>query len=72
MSQAARAWYQDYWKLVIQPDGYRELYDLERDPGELDNLAREPHYRDKLPQMQQWLYDVMRESGDGSLLPVDG
>ncbi|MXN75680.1 sulfatase-like hydrolase/transferase [Burkholderia sp. 4701] len=39
-----------------------ELYDLERDPWELDNLASDPAYRDKLVELRtafrQWTRDV--------------
>ena len=34
-----RAWISGDWKLVIQEDGFAELYDLKEDPHELNNLA---------------------------------
>ena len=42
-----RAWHQDNWKLVAQPDGFIELYDLDEDPGEIRNLATAKQHRDK-------------------------
>jgi arylsulfatase A-like enzyme len=59
-----RAWYRDDWKLIIRQDGFRELYDLARDPGELNNLALEPCYRMELKSMQQELLSAMRTVSD--------
>ena len=40
------------WKLVAEHDGSWELYDLETDRTELDDLAdREPETRDELVEM---------------------
>jgi arylsulfatase A-like enzyme len=66
-----RAWYQQQWKLVMQPDGYRELYDLEHDAGELENLAGLPQYQQKLGSLQQQLARAMSDVSDTSLLPFD-
>ena len=59
-----RAWYRDDSKLVVRQDGYRELYDLARDPGELQNLALEPRHRTELKSMQQELLLAMQAVGD--------
>jgi arylsulfatase A-like enzyme len=64
-----RAWYQDEWKLVIQADGYRELYNLEQDADELDNLAAEPRYAEILLSLQRQLAQAMSEVGDDDMLP---
>lgn len=66
-----RAWYQGRWKLVLQPDGYRELYDLENDADELDNLAGQPRYGEILLSLQQQLSLAMLELGDDALLPLE-
>ena len=66
-----RAWYQEEWKLVVQPDGFRELYNLAHDTDELENLAEQPRYRDKLGYLQRQLAQAMVEVGDDSLLPFD-
>lgn len=62
-----RAWYQDEWKLVVQPDGYRELYNLEKDVDELDNLATEPRYAEVLLSLHQNLEVAMSEVGDTAI-----
>ena len=54
-----RAWYQDHLKLVIRQDGYRELYDLARDSGELENLALKAGHRGELELMEQGLIRAM-------------
>jgi len=59
-----RAWYHDNWKLIVRQDGFRELYDLAHDPGELENLALEPRHRMELKSMQQELLSAMRAVGD--------
>jgi hypothetical protein len=51
-----------------QPKYYEELYDLELDPHELNNLAGNPQYREKVESMQKALYDWMIENRDVGLL----
>lgn len=46
-----------------------ELYDLTSDPYEIDNLASDPKYRDKLEEMRQALADWQNEVGDIGLIP---
>lgn len=59
-----RAWYEHDWKLVLQPDGFRELYQLSSDPGEINNLASQTPHRDRLAAMQLALYSAMDDVGD--------
>ena len=59
-----RAWYQDDWKLVLQPDGFRELYHLADDPGEMRNLAPDEAFRQRLESMQTGLMDELERLGD--------
>jgi arylsulfatase A-like enzyme len=54
-----RAWYQDDWKLILQPDGFEELYRLSKDPGETDNLAKCEEYKETLARMTEALYAAM-------------
>ena len=59
-----RAWYQGDWKLVMQPDGYEELYRLSDDPGEMRNLVKHRAYRDKVCVMKEALYAAGNAYGD--------
>jgi len=40
-----------------------ELYDLDRDPWEMTNVARDPAYADRLREMQSLVADWMQETG---------
>jgi arylsulfatase A-like enzyme len=44
-----------YWKYILWPSGHQELYFLRRDPSELDNLARERRYRQRLASLRKTL-----------------
>jgi arylsulfatase A-like enzyme len=60
------------WKYVHDPMGdLDELYDLERDPWELSNVARDPAYRTVVAEMQGRLMDwsIMTEDADPVPLP---
>jgi N-sulfoglucosamine sulfohydrolase len=45
-----------------------ELYDLERDPDEIQNLSSDPAYRDVLNELQDKLKGFQRRTGDPWLL----
>jgi arylsulfatase A-like enzyme len=59
-----RAYYRDDWKLVVQEDGFAELYDLATDPCEIHNCAQVPERRDLLEDLWTGLRSVMEETGD--------
>ena len=61
---AQRAWYRDDYKLVVQEDGFCELYDLSRDPGELSNLAKDPSHAVQRDAMRRELRQAMLGFGD--------
>jgi arylsulfatase A-like enzyme len=42
----------DNWKYVFSPGDYDELYDLNSDPGEMENLAGKPAAQEKLAAMR--------------------
>jgi N-sulfoglucosamine sulfohydrolase len=44
-----------------------ELYDVENDPGALDNLVDDPAYKDELNNLRKILEDWMVETGDHAL-----
>jgi N-sulfoglucosamine sulfohydrolase len=52
--------------LVHRPEF--ELYDLERDPDEIQNLASDPAHRDALNNLQDKLKEFQRRTGDPWLL----
>jgi arylsulfatase A-like enzyme len=59
-----RAWYEGGWKLVLQPDGYRELYQLSVDPGEMQNLAGLPGVEARENHMLEAVHQAMDVYGD--------
>lgn len=52
------------WKYVWNATAEDELYDLERDPGEVRNLAAMPAYRAELVRLRARLAAWMEETGD--------
>jgi arylsulfatase A-like enzyme len=52
------------WKYVWNPTAEDELYDLEGDPAELRNVARDPAFRDELRRLRHRLLEWLRETGD--------
>ena len=46
-----------------------ELYDLERDPGELANLADDPAHAELRARLAARLVELRRETGDPDLAP---
>ncbi len=46
-----------------------ELYDLEKDPHEVNNLAKDPAYADKLDQLRKALFAWQLDIGDIGLIP---
>jgi arylsulfatase A-like enzyme len=52
------------WKYVWNPTALDELYDIRSDPGELVNVAGDPHYRDELMRLRHRLVAWMESTGD--------
>jgi arylsulfatase A-like enzyme len=61
-----RALLTDQYKLVVQQDGFEELYDLHSDPSELVNLAGDNAHEETLAVMRAGLASAMRQSSDDS------
>jgi arylsulfatase A-like enzyme len=61
-----RALLAEQQKLVVQQDGFEELYDLHRDPAELVNLAGCEAHRETLVAMRAALASAMRQFDDDS------
>ncbi len=56
-------------KLLLAPSKpAEELYDLENDPFEINNLAREPRYQTELNELSEKLSEWQRTSGDLGLI----
>ncbi len=59
------------WKLIHRADGGPdELYCLARDPGEDNNLASDPLYRDEMVQMRKQLFNWFGRYVAGNADPV--
>lgn len=65
--------YNEQYQTEIQPGfgkrPYEELYDLERDPDEITNVAEEPAYSDIKRQLADLLDKVLTESNDPRMQP---
>ncbi len=71
----------DRWKFIRYPHGdgspdrhLAELYDLEKDPGELHNLAADPAFADQRKVLESQLVELMKHEGltpDSDRMPVD-
>jgi hypothetical protein len=65
------------WKYIHRyPDGPCELYDLESDPAESENLVDNPAHRDTLARLRSslsaWFANYVNPDLDGAGLPVTG
>lgn len=58
---------QALWFQNSKPE--EELYDLENDPYELNNLAENPEYQDKLTELRQKLVEWQEKYGDKGFIP---
>jgi arylsulfatase A-like enzyme len=53
------------WKLIRYPDrDYSQLFDLNNDPLEINNLALRPEYKSKVSEMMNLLVESQQEAGD--------
>lgn len=59
-----RGLYAQDWKYVIQGDGFEELYQLSKDPFEMQNLSGEPAASDRLAHMRAQLAEEQSNLGD--------
>ncbi len=61
-----RSFHKGRWKIVVQEDGFTELYDLARDPAEMSNLADSANHAGTLRDMQGGLAKALARYGDES------
>ena len=59
------------WKFVFNGFDYDELYNLEKDPYEMNNLASKDEYVEVVRKMAGQMWRVIKETGDRSLLKSD-
>ncbi|HDP34430.1 MAG TPA: hypothetical protein ENN29_04905 [Candidatus Hydrogenedentes bacterium] len=55
--------------LFVAPRPVEELYDLEKDPYETENLAHRPEYEEITARLRRQLYEWMAETRDPGLFP---
>lgn len=48
-----------------------ELYDLNRDPGEMSNRIRDPAYRGSVEELARAMWDVIKRTGDYNMYDSD-
>ena len=60
----------DRWKLNLSPGDQCELYDLNSDPAELENLFDRPEHRDRVREMAARFRIWQQETGDTMPLPT--
>ena len=63
-----RVLWSDNFKLVFNGFDYDELYDLDSDPFELQNLAGDPAFREIHSRLMADLWQELRRTGDTTLL----
>ena len=62
-----RVLWADEWKLVFNGFDFDELYDLENDPYEMNNLATDPDHQERLHAMMREIWAKVRETNDRTL-----
>lgn len=45
----------EHWRYIVYADGSEELYNLQNDPHEWDNLAGQPQYAEIIAEHRKWL-----------------
>jgi len=60
----------DRWKLNLYESGPGELYDLNGDPHERENLFDRPEHRDRIGDLTARLHRWQEETGDEAPLPA--
>jgi len=43
------------WRYILYMDGSEELYDMEKDPEEFENLAGRPEYEGEIQRLKKWI-----------------
>ena len=68
MEQMSDPGIRPFYDLAFARRGPHELYDLKKDPGQIDNVAEDPAYADVLSEMQQELNEYLKQTEDPRVL----
>lgn len=63
-----RVYWEGPWKLVFNGFDEDELYDLDKDPGEMNNLAGFPEYQERYRQLMKKVWKKIHDSQDRALM----
>jgi len=56
------------WKMIFNGFDFDELYNLEEDPAEMNNLAHDEQYQDLVQDLVARIWRIIRDSGDRAIL----
>ncbi len=54
------------WRFIQYADGSQELYDMDADPNEFTNLAKDPKHAETIARLKQWLPTKNAKPAPGS------
>jgi len=54
------------WRYIVYADGSEELYDMQKDPNERNNLAGDPQYAEVIEAHRRWLPEASKKPAPGS------
>ncbi len=63
-----RILWEGQYKFIFNGFDFDELYDLERDPGEMHNLSEDPDYRNIKERMLRRMWELIWKTGDKTLI----
>ncbi len=66
-----RVLWENEWKFVFNGFDFDELYNLETDPYEMENLIGRPEHRDRYRSMMAHTWQWIRDTGDQALAESD-
>ena len=62
-----RVLWKDHWKFAFNGFDFDELYDLEADPHEMENLINEPEHQALIKELMARVWAKIRDTGDKSI-----
>jgi arylsulfatase A-like enzyme len=62
-----RIYWEGNWKFVFNGFDFDELYNLETDPHEMENLAHRPEHRERVERMMSRIWSEIHRTGDRTL-----